>query len=179
MEGKYIFMEAYMRGPRQLAENVWYKVHTQINVGEPIFQLEWAKTLFHQVLIDATGRFSFGICGLTIENDCLLFYIKPADGLELPKIMQWVKQTFAVRLNFRTGRKGHVWGDRYSSEILAGDPPPGAKKVDWAVINAKAETKIPAAITYELIWDSPRPAGMGSETCFSPQFTFSSEPPPG
>jgi hypothetical protein len=34
----------------------------------------------------------------------LTFYIKPAEGLKLPKIMQWLKQTFSVRFNFRTGR---------------------------------------------------------------------------
>ncbi|MDR1470107.1 MAG: hypothetical protein LBT00_12535 [Spirochaetaceae bacterium] len=37
-----------MKGPRELAENVWYEVRTEINVGEPLFRLAWAVTLFYQ-----------------------------------------------------------------------------------------------------------------------------------
>jgi hypothetical protein len=37
--------------------------------------------------------------------------------------MQWLKQTFAQRYNALTGRTGHIWGDRYWSEILEGEPP--------------------------------------------------------
>jgi hypothetical protein len=147
--------------------------------ASPLFLLLRAKNLFSRVFRDAKEVFSFEMRGLTLERATLSFYIKPADGLELPKIMQWVKQTFAVRFNFRTGRKGHVWGDRYWSEILAGEPPEGAKAVDWKKVEEDANAKIPSAITYELTWDNPRPAGMGSETCFSPKFTFSSEPLPG
>ncbi|MDR1058639.1 MAG: hypothetical protein LBL43_03740, partial [Treponema sp.] len=50
----------------------------------------------------------------------------PADGLGLPAILKWMKQTFAVRYNQLTGRTGHVWGDRYWSVILEGEPPEGA-----------------------------------------------------
>jgi hypothetical protein len=37
--------------------------------------------------------------------------------------MKWVKQTFAQRYNRETGRTGHIWGDRYWSRILDGEPP--------------------------------------------------------
>ncbi|MDR2785244.1 MAG: hypothetical protein LBB83_04940, partial [Treponema sp.] len=53
------------------------------------------------------------------------FYIKPEDGLELPAIMKWLKQTFAQRYNREAGWIGHVWGDRYWSRILVGEPPEG------------------------------------------------------
>jgi hypothetical protein len=56
------------------------------------------------------------------------FFIKPADGLQLPEIMKWIKQTFALRFNWDDGRTGHIWGDRYQSEILSGEPP------DWAEV---------------------------------------------
>jgi hypothetical protein len=168
-----------MRGPRQLEENAWYKVRTQINVGEPVFKLEWVKTLFHKVLFEAAKRFCFEMYGLVLDGDWLMFCIKPADGRELPDIIKWIKQTFAVRFNFRTGRKGHVWGDRYSSEIIADEPPPEAKAVDWDEEEALGKKKIPAAIPYALTWDSPRWAGLGSETCFPLQFAFASKPLPG
>jgi hypothetical protein len=44
--------------------------------------------------------------------------------------MQWVKQTFALRFNRRTARTGHVWGDRYRSRVLEGEPPKEAGEVD-------------------------------------------------
>jgi hypothetical protein len=42
--------------------------------------------------------------------------------------MKWIKETFAVRFNLLDGRTGHIWGDRYSSEILVGEPP------EWAEV---------------------------------------------
>jgi hypothetical protein len=68
-------------------------------------------------------RFVFEVRGLCLADDWLTFYIKPADGLELPAIMQWLKQVFAQRYNRADGRIGHIWGDRYGSWILAGEPP--------------------------------------------------------
>jgi hypothetical protein len=94
--------------------------------------------------------------GLRFEGAALSFYIKPADGKELPKIMQWVKQTFSARFNVIVGRTGHVWGERYRSEILAGEPPEWAEEVDWGMVEAKAKTEIPKGVTYKLSWDSPR-----------------------
>jgi hypothetical protein len=52
-----------------------------------------------------------------------MFYILPADGFQLPEIMKWLKQVFAQRFNGKDGRIGHVWGDRYISEIVEGEPP--------------------------------------------------------
>jgi hypothetical protein len=36
-------MEGFvMKQQRELAEHAWYKIGTEINVGEPIFRLPWA-----------------------------------------------------------------------------------------------------------------------------------------
>jgi hypothetical protein len=43
--------------------------------------------------------------------------------MELPAIMKWLKQVFAQRYNRAQGREGHIWGDRYGSRILEGEPP--------------------------------------------------------
>jgi hypothetical protein len=37
--------------------------------------------------------------------------------------MKWLKQTFAARYNRAEGRIGHIWGDRYWSGIVEGEPP--------------------------------------------------------
>jgi hypothetical protein len=141
---------------RKLDTDVWYEIRTAVNVGEPVFQLWWAVVLFYGVLHDAKKRFKFEIRGLTFDDAWLSFYIKLENGFDLPRFMQWIKQTFSLRFNMRTGRAGHLWGFRYESWILDGGPPPEAKPVDWDVVKAEAGKKIPVDGTYTLSWDSLR-----------------------
>jgi REP element-mobilizing transposase RayT len=112
-----------MRPLRLLQSGVWYEIRTRINNREPLFQRHKALALFTRVFHETTERFAFHIQGLTIADDRLTFYIKPADGMALPAIMKWLKQVFAQRYNRAEGREGHIWGDRYWSRILAGEPP--------------------------------------------------------
>jgi hypothetical protein len=51
--------------------------------------------------------------------------------------------------------------------------------VDWDAVAVEASKPGPAGMVYKLSWGSPRQAGLGSETPFSPEFTFSSVFPPG
>jgi hypothetical protein len=101
---------------------VWYEIRSQINNREPLFRHSKALELFDQVFRAAELRFVFAVRCLRLEDDWLTFYIKPEDGMELPAIMKWIKQTFAQRYNRLTGRIGHIWGDRYWSAILEGAP---------------------------------------------------------
>jgi REP element-mobilizing transposase RayT len=112
-----------MRQTRKLAQGVWYEIRSRINNREPLFRQSIALALFDRVFAGAALRFPFEVRGLRIEDDLLAFYIRPEDGTRLPVIMQWMKQTFAQRYNALTGRTGHIWGDRYWSLILEGEPP--------------------------------------------------------
>jgi hypothetical protein len=86
-----------------------YEARTAVNIGEPLFRLPEAKVLLYRVLRETKERYGFEMRGLRLEGARLTFYIKPDDGLKLPLIMQWMKQTFSARLNVVTGRQGHVW----------------------------------------------------------------------
>ncbi|MDR2786338.1 MAG: transposase, partial [Treponema sp.] len=123
----------YMRKLRLLQQGVWYEIRTQINNREPLFRWPEVRALFNQVLHETELRFVFEVRGLRLQDDWLTFYIKPEDGLELPKIMKRLKQTFAQRYNRETGRTGHIWGDRYWSRILEGEPPENEKNGGAAV----------------------------------------------
>jgi REP element-mobilizing transposase RayT len=129
-----------MRSLRILKQDVWYEIHTVINNREPLFRIRQALALFSRVLDEAGRRFVFEIRRLCLADDLLSFYIRPADGLSLPEILKWLKQTFAVRYNVKTGRIGHIWGDRYKSVILEGDPPGDEK--EEAAGEPKAVVKI-------------------------------------
>jgi REP element-mobilizing transposase RayT len=109
-------------------------VRSGINNREPILSQARAVALFNRVFRETMLRFPFEVRGLRIEADRISFYIKPEDGLALPAIMKQMKQVFAQRYNALTGRSGHIWGDRYWSRILEGEPPEGAE----AAFRAKA-----------------------------------------
>jgi hypothetical protein len=83
--------------------------------------------MFRQVLYEAREIYLFNLSGLCFSGPQVSFYIKPGDGFQLPDIMQWIKQTFATRFNVLDGRTGHIWGDRYWSLILPGEPPERAE----------------------------------------------------
>jgi REP element-mobilizing transposase RayT len=112
-----------MRQLRILAQGVWYEVRSRINNREALFRRHKALALFARVFRETGFRFVFEVRGLRLEDDWLTFYIKPEDGFELPEIMKWMKQVFAQRYNRLEGRIGHIWGDRYWSRILEGEPP--------------------------------------------------------
>jgi hypothetical protein len=116
-----------MRKKRLLVQDAWYEVRTAVNNREPLFQQRQAVAVFCRVFGEAHGRFVFELRGFRPDEEWLSFYIKPADGLQLPAIMQWVKQTFAVRFNRCAERTGHVWGDRYWSRVVEGEPPEDAR----------------------------------------------------
>jgi hypothetical protein len=88
-----------------------------------LFREPKVRDIFNRVFHETELRFVFEVQGLTLVDDELRFYIRPEDGLELPAIMKWLKQTFAQRYNRETGRTGHIWGDRYWSRVVEGEPP--------------------------------------------------------
>jgi hypothetical protein len=92
-----------------------------------LFRYAAALALFARVFGEARLRFVFEIRSLCLEDDWLSFYIKPADGFKLPAIMKWLKQVFAQRYNRQTGRIGHIWGDRYWSQIVEDAEAEGAE----------------------------------------------------
>jgi REP element-mobilizing transposase RayT len=165
-----------MRHLRILKPDVWYEIYTAINNREPLFRLRQALALFRRVLNDTRERFVFEMTGLRLAGDRLTFYIRPADGLGLPDILKWMKQTFAVRYNRLTGRTGHIWGDRYWSMILEGEPP---EVVGWEAeqeVEAEPKARVRGGERGRV---RPRQGKMAIFTGFpppSPRF-FASPPP--
>jgi hypothetical protein len=123
-----------MRKLRILSAGVWYLVNTAVNNREPLFWSPEDRARFKQVQTAARARYAFVLCGLRFSGPTVSFYIKPADGLQLPEIMQWIKQTYALRFNVSDGRTGHIWGDRYASWIAAGGPPKDAEEYVFAPV---------------------------------------------
>jgi hypothetical protein len=168
-----------MRKKKLLVQDAWYEVRTAMNNREPLFRRRQAIAVFCQVFGEAGKRFAFELRGFALVEERLSFYIKPADGLQLPTIMQWLKQTFAVRFNRRTARTGHIWGDRYWSRVLEGEPPEGAGEVDWEAVDVAAETGEISFGACPLDGVSPLTEEIPVESGFSPQSPARSPPSPG
>jgi hypothetical protein len=113
---------------------MWYKVRTAVNNREPLFWLPKERARLEQVLSEAREIYEFELRGLRFSEPQVSFYIKPTDGFQLPEIRQWVKQTYSVRYNLYDGRTGHIWGDRYASEIVPGEPPEWAEEYVFAPV---------------------------------------------
>jgi hypothetical protein len=99
-----------MRQNRKLEEVCWYDVDARVNNGEKLFGVRENVKRFEQVVNEAHFLFAFELRGLKFNDTKVLFFIKPDDGLKLPEIMQWIKQTFAGRFNRDHGRTGHIGG---------------------------------------------------------------------
>jgi hypothetical protein len=128
-----------MRQLRVLSNDVWYEVRTAVNNDEPLFWSPLERARFEQVLCEAREIYEFRQSGLRFSGPWVMFYIRPADGFQLPEIMQWVKQTYSTRYNVYDGRTGHIWGDRYWSEILPGEPPEDAEEYGFVPVGCGAK----------------------------------------
>jgi hypothetical protein len=129
-----------MRSLRILAAVACYFVSTAVNNREPLFWCSRERARFMRVLDEAHLLYAFVLYGLCFDGPWESFCIKPADGLQLPEIMQWIKQTFACRYNVYDGRTGHIWGDRYESVIVEG-PPKNAKAYVFAAVVCEAASR--------------------------------------
>jgi hypothetical protein len=138
-----------------------------------------AVVIFCRVFGEARERFAFGVRGFRLEEEWLSFYIRPADGLQFPAIMQWLKQIFSVRFNRCAERTGHVWGDRYWSRVVKGEPPEEAGEVDWAAVDTAAETGEISSGICPADGVTPPAAENPAETGFSLQPPARSPPPLG
>jgi hypothetical protein len=136
--------------------------------------------IFCRMLGEARERFVFELRGFRLDEEWLSFYIRPADGMQLPAIMQWLKQTFAVRFNLYAGRTGHIWGDRYWSRVLEGEPPDWAEEMNWEAVKLAAdEAGVLSSGTRPPDGVSPLTAENPVEPGYSCQSPARSPPPPG
>jgi hypothetical protein len=131
-----------MRKLRILAAGAWYLVSTAVNNREPLFWSPEERARFKQVLNEARARYVFILYGLRFSGPTVSFYIKPVDGLQLPEIMLWIKQTYSVRHNVYDRRTGPIWGDRYASKIVPGGPPEDAEEYVFVPVVCKAGRRV-------------------------------------
>lgn len=109
-----------MRKPRRLVPGAEYHVIARVNRSEFILETPAVKEMMMTVLSQAKERYGFRLANYCVMSNHLHLIIAPADGSSLSRIMQWVLSVFAIRYNRRYGLRGHVWYDRFHSNVIAG-----------------------------------------------------------
>ena len=109
-----------MRLSRMLRDGAEYHVTARINRSEMIFLPEEDKQLFLSVVKRAKKRYRFQLKNFCIMNNHIHFLIKPGENESLSRIMQWILSVFAITWNRKHNLKGHLWGERFYSRIIAG-----------------------------------------------------------
>jgi len=110
----------YMRKPRILQDGALYHVTARANRKEMILDSSEIKELFLEVLRRAKGKYSFRLENFCIMGNHFHLLIRPEEGTNLSRLMQWVMSVFAMAYNRIHGLVGHVWGSRFFSRIVSG-----------------------------------------------------------
>jgi putative transposase len=107
-----------MRKPRKLKNNANYHVVATINRYENIFKSDEIKYLFLKIVKNAKRKYKFIIKNFCIMDNHIHLIIQPKENSNLSKIMQWILSVFAIWYNRIHRLNGHVWYDRFKSEII-------------------------------------------------------------
>ena len=112
-----------MRKPRVLAPTGTvgrYHVTARTNLQEFIFEAEAIKQMLLDIIKEAREEkhFRFAVKNFCIMDNHVHLILEIPVGESLSKLMQWVLSVFALRFNSMFKRKGHVWHDRFHSQIL-------------------------------------------------------------
>ncbi|MDR1747499.1 MAG: transposase [Spirochaetaceae bacterium] len=108
----------HMRKNRKIVVDAYYHVSTHINRNDGFLFTKNAKLLFIQVLKEAKKKYRFITKNFTIMSNHYHLLIKPLEGENLSRIVQWINAVFAMRINRINGSKGHVWGQRFFSRVI-------------------------------------------------------------
>jgi putative transposase len=107
-----------MRSLRILREGAIYQVSARINRKEMAMKPDTIKDLFLEIVLRSKKKYSYELLNFSIMDNHFHFLIKPDEGENLSKIMQWILSRFATAYNRRLGISGHLWGERFFSRIV-------------------------------------------------------------
>ena len=112
-----------MRNPRVLASSGTvgrYHVTARANLQEFILEDEAIKLMFLDIIKEAREKkhFQFAVKNFCIMDNHVHLILEIPVGESLSKLMQWMLSVFALRFNSMFKRKGHVWYDRFYSQLL-------------------------------------------------------------
>ena len=107
-----------MRRARIKQKGATYHIVAKSNRGEFILDSVKMKELLLTIIEEAGEKYNFRINHYCIMSNHIHLLIKPEDGTDLSELMKWILCVFALRYNKSIGMHGHVWYDRFKSNII-------------------------------------------------------------
>ncbi len=107
-----------MRKARVIQKGATYHVVAKANRGEFILDSKEMKELLLSIIEVAKKNYNFRIIHYCIMSSHIHLLLKPEEGTNLSELMRWILAVFALRYNKSIGIHGHVWYDRFKSNII-------------------------------------------------------------
>ena len=107
-----------MRKARIIQRGATYHIVAKANRGEFILDSNEMKELFLSIIEAARRKYKFRIKHYCIMSSHIHLLLKPEDGTSLSDLMRWILAVFALQYNKAIGMRGHVWYDRFKSNII-------------------------------------------------------------
>jgi len=108
------------RSHRQIQPGVPYHVISRVNNQEFLLENDHCKDKYLTLLKQAKQRYDFNLFAYCVmDNHVHLIMRMNADSLS--SVIQWLNQKFAVDVNKRMGRNGHLFGDRFKAYPILND----------------------------------------------------------
>jgi putative transposase len=99
-------------------EGATYHVTSRTNNKIRVFDNKLGRKIMLLTLEEAKSKYGFCLYNFCIMPTHIHLLIRPAEGSNLSKILQWIKTHSAKRWNYIHGSKDHMWGDRFYPQII-------------------------------------------------------------
>jgi len=107
-----------MRKRREFIEGLFYHVTSRTNDKIRVFENRLGRRIMLMTLQDAKEKYHFRLTNFCIMPTHVHLLIEPREGINLSRIMQWIKTNSAKRWNIIHGSKDHLWGERYFARVI-------------------------------------------------------------
>jgi putative transposase len=107
-----------MRKKRELLEGAIYHVTSRTNNKIHVFDQELGQKMMLLVLENAKEKYGFRLHNFCIMPNHIHLLLTPQNGINLSRIVQWIKTRSAKIWNCLCHSQDHLWGERFFSRVV-------------------------------------------------------------
>ena len=109
------------RAARNFAGGLPHHVVARANGGARLFGGAQDYGPFIELMAAAHERRPLDVLGYCLMPNHVHLVLRPAEGRDLSRFMQWLLTAHAARLHRRRGTTGHVWQGRFKAFVIQAD----------------------------------------------------------
>ena len=109
-----------MATPKRIRKpNLTYHIYSRCADLKNLMELNEMKDLMIKVMGMAEKKYMFELINLAILDNHFHFIIRTVeDGVDISRLMQFIKSQYARRYNKKMNRKGPFWNERFGDTII-------------------------------------------------------------